>query len=190
MDFFLGFYPDKEANNKIRKVVSELGKVFNDLQIPVRWNNPETYHLYVISLGHSLFFLRLFWLKYKLRNFRIKPFKVVFNTTRLGISRKYKELIYLDLKEGGEEMRAIVFDLRKLLGIKDQGNFIPHLVLGRVNEDLSDQEYTNISQDLYRVGKGLDISKIQFYVNDLKLIKNSQAGFVILLELNQNQLSK
>jgi len=190
MDFFLGFCPDKEANNQIRKVSKDLGQIFDELQIPVRWTDPESYHLYIISLGHSLPFFRLMWLKYKLKNFKIKPFRVVFNTSRLGISRKYKELIYLDLKEGGEEMRDILFDLRKILSIKDQGNFIPHLVLGRVSKELSDQEYTNVSKDLYRVGRSLDIDKIHFYVNGLKIIKHSSEGFEILLELTPDQMSK
>lgn len=186
MDFFLGFCPDQESTQKIKKVVSEISHVFNDFQIPVRWVNSDGYNLHVLSLGHSLPFFRLYWLKYKLRSFRIKPFKIVFNNTKIGLSRKYKELVYLDLKEGGEEMRDLLFELRKLLGIKDQGNFIPHLVLGRISEDLGNQEYTNISKDLYRVGKTLNINKIEFYVNDLKLIKNSSKGFVILLELDRN----
>ena len=84
-------------------------------------------------------------------------------------------------------MRNILFELRKRLTIKDQGKFIPHLVLGRVSEDLSAQEYTNISKDLYRVAKDLDINKIEFEVIGLKLIKNSSTGFQILLELNQIQ---
>lgn len=187
MEFFLGFCPDENANNKVRKVVSEIGKVFDDLQIPVRWSDPEAYHLYLLSFGHSLSFFRLFWLKYKLKGFTIKPFKVVFNTVRIGISRKYKELIYLDLEEGGEEMRDILYELRKRLGIKDQGNFIPHLVLGRVSEDLSNQEYANISKDLYRSAKDLDIKQIEFYVSGVKLMKHSSTGFEILFELTRNQ---
>lgn len=187
MNFFLGFCPDEKANHKIRKIIGEVGKVFDGLQIPVRWSDPASYHLYILTLGHSLSFLRLFWLKYKLKGFTVKPFKVVFNTVHIGISRKYKELIYLDLKEGGEEMREILFELRKRLTINDQGKFIPHLVLGRVSEDLSAQEYTNISKDLYRVAKDLDIQQIEFEVTGLKLIKNTSTGFQILLELNQNQ---
>lgn len=186
MDFFLGFYPDKESTQKIKKVVGEISHVFDDLQIPVRWSNPDSYNLYLLSLGHSMPFFRLYWLKHKLKNFHVRPFKIVFNNSKIGLSKRYKELIYLDLKEGGEEMRDLLYELRKLLGIKDQGNFIPHLVLGRVSEDLSPQAYTNISKDLYRVGKTLGISKIEFYVSGLKLIKHSSEGFSILLELNQN----
>lgn len=185
MDFFLGFCPDDNANSKIKKVVGEVSNIFDGLQIPVRWNDPSSFHLYILTLGHSFSFFKLLWFKYKLRGFTIKPFKVVFNTVRIGISRKYKELIYLDLKEGGEEMREILHELRKRLVIRDQGKFIPHLVLGRVSEDLSDQEYTNISKDLYRVAKGLEIKKIEFNVTGLKLIKNTSTGFSILLELSQ-----
>jgi len=186
MEFFLGFCPDEGSTQKIKKVVGEIGHVFNDLQIPVRWSNAQGYNLHLLSLGHSLPFFRLYWLRYKLKGFQMKPFKIAFHTVKIGISKKYKELIYLDLEAGGEEMRNLLLELRKLLGIKDQGNFVPHLVLGRVNEDLSRQEYTNISKDLYRVAKTLNINEIEFYVSDIKLIKNSLEGSSILLELSRS----
>jgi replicative DNA helicase len=53
-------------------------------------------------------------------------------------------------------------DLRKLLGKSDDTNFVPHLVLGRVSKDLSNQEYMNISRDLSRVAKELNVSKLTF----------------------------
>lgn len=178
--FFLGFCPDKEANQKIRKVSSELGKVFDDFDISVRWSNPNSYHMVMVPLDIKVPFIEIPILKYKLLRFCFSPFRVVFNTSRLGISRKYKELIYLDVKEGGEEMREMYLDIRKFLGKKDQGNFIPHLVLGRISKDLTDQEYTNISRDLSRVAKGLNIQDIHFFVNSLKIIKTTPEGLEIV----------
>ncbi len=178
--FFLGFCPDKEAIKKIRKVSSELGKVFDDFDISVRWSNPDSYHMMMVPLDIKFPFLEIPILKYRMLKYCFSPFKVVFNTGKLGISRKYKELVYLDVKEGGEEMRKMYLDIRKFLGKKDQGNFIPHLVLGRISKDLCDQEYTNISRDLYRVAKGLDIQDIHFSVNALKIIKMTPEGLEII----------
>lgn len=186
MEYFLGFCPDQEANHKIKKSIVEISKVFDGLDIPVRWIDPNSCFVEILPLGVDISFLRLLLIKYRLKNYYSQSFKVILNTVRLGISRKYKELIYFDVKEGGDSMRDMVLNLRKLLSLKDQGNFIPHIVLGRVNKDLSDQEYTNISKDLYHVGKNLNINDIQFYCTGLKLIRKSQEGFEILLELNQN----
>ena len=180
MKFFLGFCPDKEANVKIRKISSELGKVFDDLDISVRWSKPDGYHMVMIPIDVKLPFIEIPLLKYKLLRYCFSPFKVVFNTSRLGISGKYKELIYLDVKEGGEEMRKMYLELRGFLGKSDDTNFIPHLVLGRVSKDLCSQEYMNISRDLSRVAKGLDISDIHFYVNALKIIKSTPDGLEIV----------
>ena len=36
MNFFLGFFPDEKSNYKIRKVVGEVGRIFDDFSIPVR----------------------------------------------------------------------------------------------------------------------------------------------------------
>ncbi len=180
MKFFLGFCPDKEANVKIRKISSELGKVFDDLDISVRWSNPDSYHMVMIPINVRLPFVEIPLLKHQLLKYSFNPFKVVFNASKLGISRKYKELIYLDVKEGGEEMRKMYLDLRKLLRKSDDTNFIPHLVLGRVSKDLSNQEYMNISRDLSRIAKGLNISEAHFYVNALRIIKSTPEGLEIV----------
>lgn len=180
MEYFLGFCPDEEAISKIKKVTSELGNVFDDLGISVRWSKPDCYHMVMLPLQMKVPFIQLPIIRHKLEKYCFNTFKVIFNTSKLGISRKYKELIYLDLKEGGEEMRKIYFELRKVLKMKDQGNFIPHLVLGRVSKDLTDQEYMNISRDLYRVAKPLNIKDIHFYVNSLKLLRSTPDGIEVI----------
>ena len=183
MSFFFGFFPDEDTNYKIRKVVGEVGRVFDDFQIPVRWSKPETYHMTVLHVGEKLSFLkRLIW-RFRLKTLPFKPFKVSFNTVKLGISRKYKELVYLDTKDGGDVMRTTLLDMRKVLKLKDEGNFVPHLTLGRVSKDLSNEEYSNLCKDLTIVAKGLDIGKIEFYVNDIKLIKSSEDNYSVLMNL-------
>lgn len=183
MSFFFGFFPDENTNYKIRKVVGEVGRVFVDFQIPVRWSKPETYHMTVLHVGEKLsIFKRLIW-RFKLKTICITPFKVSFNTVKLGISRKYKELVYLDTKDGGDVMRATLLEMRKVLKLKDEGNFVPHLTLGRVSKDLSDEEYSNLCKDLAIVAKGLDIGKIEFYVNDIKLIRSSGDDYSVLMNL-------
>lgn len=183
MSFFFGFFPDENTNYKIRKVVGEVGRVFADFQIPVRWSKPETFHMTVLHVGENLsFFRRLIW-RFRLKTICFTPFKVSFNTVKLGISRRYKELVYLDTKDGGDVMRAILLDMRKALKLKDEGNFVPHLTLGRVSKDLSDEEYSNLCKDLAVVAKSLDIGKIEFYVNDIKLIKSSDDNYSVLMNL-------
>lgn len=183
MSFFFGFFPDENTNYKIRKVVGEVGRVFADFQIPVRWSKPETFHMTVLHVGENLsFFRRLIW-RFRLKTICFTPFKVSFNTVKLGISRRYKELVYLDTKDGGDVMRAILLDMRKALKLKDEGNFVPHLTLGRLSKDLSDEEYSNLCKDLAVVAKSLDIGKIEFYVNDIKLIKSSGDDYSVLMNL-------
>ena len=54
----------------------EVGRVFADFQIPVRWSKPETYHMTVLHVGERLsIFKRLVW-RFKLKTICIKPFKV------------------------------------------------------------------------------------------------------------------
>lgn len=183
MSFFFGFFPDENTNYKIRKIVGEVGRVFDDFQIPVRWSKPETYHMTVLHVGEKLsIFKRLIW-QFKLKKLTFKPFKISFNTVKLGISRKYKELVYLDTKDGGDIMRTTLLEMRKVLKLRDEGNFVPNLTLGRVSKDLTDEEYSNLCKDLTIVAKDLNIGEIEFYVNDIKLIKNFRDNYSVLMNL-------
>lgn len=186
MNFFLGIFPDKETAGQINKVVSEVEKVFEGFDIPVRWSKPDKYHMTLIYLGEKLPFYKRLFFKYKLKNFSIKRFKLRFNKVKLGISRKYKELIYMDLIEGGEEMRKLYLELRNLLNLQDEGNFIPHLTLGRVSKELTEQEYANLCRELSVVTKKLDVDKIQFFVNELKLVKSDDGEFQVLINFSDS----
>lgn len=181
MSFFLGIFPDENCKKPLEKVVKEVGMVFEGFEIPVRWSNPQNYHMTVIHLGENLSFFKKFLLKRKLKKLPLKKFKIKFNTVKLGISRKYKELIYLDLLEGGDEMRKLFLKLRAFLNIKYDRNFIPHFTLGRVSKELTDQEYSNICRDLSVVAKKLKISDIEFYVTEIKLVKSMEGGYQLLM---------
>lgn len=186
MSFFIGIFPDQNTINEIKKIVGEVGKVFDGFEIPVRWSNPEKYHVTLIHLGNTLPFYKKLFFKYKLKTFSLKRFKIKFNTVKLGISRKYKELIYLDLLEGGDDMREFFLELRNMLCLQDDSNFRPHLTLGRVSKELSDQEYSNICRDLGVVTKRLNIENIQFFVNELKLVKSADEGYKVLMSFSDS----
>jgi 2'-5' RNA ligase len=186
MSFFIGLFPDDSTVNDIKKVVGEIGKVFDGFDIPIRWSKPEKYHVTLIHLGDSLPLHKRLILKYKLKNFTLKRFKIRFNSVKLGISRKYKELLYLDLLEGGDDMRELFFKLRNILNLQDDSNFLPHLTLGRVSKELTDQEYSNICRDLSVVTKKLDIDKIQFFVNELRLVKSTEEGYQVLMSFSDS----
>lgn len=183
MSCFFSFFPNQDTNFKIRKVVGEVSKVFDDFDIPVRWSKPNTYHMTLLYLGNDVNPIKRILFRFKLKSIIFKPFKVKFGTVKLGISRKYKELVYLDIKEGGDSMRRILLDLRRRLNIKDEGNFIPHLTLGRISKDISDQEYTNICKDLSVITKGLDIKNMEFYIDNIYLIKSSNGDYKVLMNL-------
>lgn len=183
MSYFLGFFPDEKANYKIRKVVGEIGRVFKDFSIPVRWVSPDTFHITLYYLGDSMFPLRKILLRRSLSKLNFKPFTVTFDRVKLGISKHHRGLVYLDLKEGGEQLRTMLLELRKVVRVKDMSSFVPHLTIGRVNKDLSDEEYRNLVKDISNVSKTLDISDISFEVRDMYLIKSDQGGYSVAMKV-------
>ncbi len=190
MNFFLGFLLDDSTRSSVQKVVREIGTSFDQFGIPVRWVKPDRYHMSLLFLSNRMPFFMLWYYKFKLKPFFLKRFKIRFNTVKLGISRKYKELIYLDLEEGGEEMRKIFLELRNIFNLKTDSNFIPHLTLGRISKDLTKQEYSNVCKDISRVSKSLGIKEIEFYVSDIKLVKSTEDGYTILFSLSDSSRIK
>ena len=186
MSFFLGIFPDKESSNKIQDVASGIEDVFSGFEIPVRWMKPENYHITLLHFGEQLPIYKKIFFKKRLNKFNLKKFKVRFNTVKLGISRRYKELIYLDLLEGGDEMRKLFLELEKTLKTNNEGNFTPHLTLGRVSKDLTQQEYGNICRDLQVVSKDLKIENIEFLVNELKLVKSKEGTYEVLISFSDS----
>jgi len=177
MSYFLAFVPDKESVNRIKSIVKEVDSLFSDFGIPVRWVKPDTYHITLYYLGENLPFFNQMLLKRKLKKIKFKKFKISFKNIKVGISRSYKELVYLDLSKGGEELRELLSQVRREIGGKDTSLFIPHLTLGRISEDLSKEEYRNVSTDIAKLSKKLNLEDIEFTVDTLYLIHSKDGVY-------------
>lgn len=179
-NYFLGFFPDEKSNHKIRKIVGEVGRVFDGQGINVRWTNPQNFHVTLVFLGANLNFIQMFLLNNKLKNLIIPKFKISFDKCELGINRQYKELLYITTKDGGEHLRNLVFSLRKLISTPDYSNYIPHLTLGRVSKDLTNEEYRNIVSDLHNINEGLNLGDISFESTNMWLVQTTPEGYKFL----------
>lgn len=183
MSYFLGFVPDQESKSKIRKVLAEASTVFEDFDIPVRWVKPDTFHITLYYLGENLNPLKEILLKRKISKIKFTKIKVSLNGIKVGISRNYKELVYIDLKDGGEELRELLLQVRGIAGKHDTSMFVPHLTIGRVSKDLSKEEYRNVSNDIARVSKQLDLNDIQFTIDSLYLIESKNGDYSFRMKL-------
>jgi 2'-5' RNA ligase len=180
LNYFLAFFPDEKTNYKIRKVVGELGRVFDGQEIDVRWVKPEKFHVIAVFLGNDLNFVSKLLLEMKLGKFQVPRFGIRFEKASLGLSRRAKEKICLTISEGGDELRNLVFDLRNRLGINDPNLFIPHLTLGRVNKDLTDEEFRNLNQDIRVVNKKLKVPDISFTPESMSFIESDLETYKVL----------
>ncbi len=180
MGLFLGFRPDADSVNKIVGVAKQVKEVFHGFDVDVRWTKPETYHLSVVYLGEKVSFLKILYFKYRLKKFRYRRFNIKLGKVKVGISRRYKELIYLEVLEGGEEMRKLCSMLRESLGLKRDVNLIPHLTLGRINKDLSEQETSNVSRNLSFISKSLKEKNISFTVSSIDMLKTVEDGYEVV----------
>lgn len=184
MNYFLGIQPNDQTNYKIRKVVGELGRVFQGQDIDVRWSKPETFHCSVVYLGKSLNPAKKFFLDLKLKKTNYRKFSISFERAVVGISRRYKELVYLGIDKGGDELREIVLDLRERLKISDSNLFIPHVTLGRISKELSEQEFRNLKMDVRKMNKSLKVDEIEFEVDRISLIRSDLDSHEIISSYN------
>ncbi len=182
MNYFLGFFPDDKSNYKIKEVVNEVRKIFNDFDIPIRWVNPENFHISLYSFGDTLNILQKVFVKKKITKIQFKPFEISLGKVRVGISRKYKELVYIDINNGGEELRELLHEIRKVIKGKDSSTFVPHLTIGRVSKDLSTEEYRNLIKDIQNISKQLKVEDISFFITEMYLIKNNEGTYTSLIK--------
>ena len=181
MNFFVGIIPDDSTNHKIRRVVREVGRVFEGQLIPVRWINPETFHVTVLFVGKDISSVRKILFKNKVKKILFKPFKISFKSLKLGIAGKYKELVYLSIDKGDDEMRAITQQLDPQGNIRGANSFIPHLTLGRVSKELTDEESSNLLRDIGRVSSQVGIEDISFDVKEIFLLKSKNEVYEIVM---------
>lgn len=176
MSFFIGIIPDEKTNYKIRKVIGDVGRVFEGQSADVRWVRPDGTHISLIKLGDNLNFIQQFFLNIKLNNIHFAKFKVILDKANVGIARSYKELIYISLYEGGEDIRNILFKMREKIKSNDANIFLPHITLGRISKDLTNEEYRNLVVDVRNVNESLGLRDIEFTVSTLHVIEYTKDG--------------
>lgn len=186
MSYFLGFVPSPESKSKIRRVQAEVSTIFNDFDIPVRWVKPNTFHITLYYLGEKLFILKEFLLKRKVSKIQFKKIDISLSSIKVGISRNYKELVYIDINEGGEELRELLLRVRESLGGNDSSMFVPHLTIGRVSKDLTKEEYRNVSNDISRLSKELKLKDIRFTIDSMYLIESKNGDYTFRMKLDAN----
>lgn len=180
MSYILGFLPDNRSRNKVGNVVNQLANIFEGQEINVRWANSGNYHITLHYLGDKLSFINLLLLKRKLGKLPLPHFRISFEKANVGITRSYKELVYLSLDKGGDEVRDMLFRLRTVLKTSDSEKFIPHLTLGRISKDLSSEEYRNLVLDVRNMNSQLDIKNVEFDVSELHLLKFEQGTLEVV----------
>lgn len=179
-NYSLGFLLDEKTNYKIRKIVGEIGRVFEGQEIPISWFKPEHFFVELMNFGYSFDFIQRFFLDRTVSKLIYSPVQISLNRSEVGISRKYKELVYLSIGEGGDKLRDMVFHLRKTLRKKDFSNYIPRISLGRINKDITDQEITNLKTDLLNIEKKLELPKITFLCTELSFIEYDEVQTKVL----------
>ena len=182
MKYYLSIIPNQSTNYSIRKVVGDVGRVFHDQELDVRYTNPEMYSINMIYLGENLNIFQKLMLKYKLSKFRFNNFYLSFGNVKVGKKREYKGLVYLTIDNGGDNLRDMYFKLCKVLGNQYNSFFIPHISLGRINNDLSAEEFSNIDVALTSFNNEYKYNRDEISVSKLLLIASDNTKLEIIKE--------
>ena len=62
--------------------------------------------------------------------------------------------------------------------------FVPHLTIGRVSKDLSQEEYRNIAKDVTRVSKSLKVKDISFNISEMYLIQSKNGTYSLEMKFD------
>lgn len=171
MKYSLGFVLDRNTSKKIDLISSEVAKIFRGQEIPVRWGKSGQYYILLHNYNNKISFIKKFFIKKKLDKIGERVIEISLHRIKLGISKRMKDLIYLSIDSGGEELRNLKSILVERMHIKDSVIFIPHIVIGRISKDVTRQEASNIVRDFENLQER--INGVTFEVNNLELIEHN-----------------
>jgi 2'-5' RNA ligase len=180
MNHFLGFFIDDRSKRSVIRYVEQVSKIFSTIGISVRWVEPSNYHIKLQNLSSRVGFIKKIYISKKVQDIFKQPIELSLGDVRVGNSRNLRGLIYLEIDKGGNLLRELRYELLQSLRIKDNAQFIPNIALGRINKDLSNQEYSNVIRDIRNVSKNLKNTDVHFTVDSLDLIRREDRQFQIL----------
>jgi 2'-5' RNA ligase len=181
-NFFVSIFPDKESMSKLARISAKYSEIFTSQVIPVLWIKPEKLHITVLFVGQNINFIHKWFVNFRLKRYQFKSFEASIGHVKLGISKNYRELVYLTVEEGADELRDLVLGLEKRLHVKRQHAFIPHITLGRVSKDLSDEEFKNLTSDITKMNEQLDGRiNVRFHAGKLEFVESDLEKFKIIL---------
>lgn len=171
MAIYLGIIPDKNSAEKIRKLLAHVGTLFDGYQVEVKLVKPEKFYLPLFYLGENLNPVKRFFIARKIDSMAINKLSLGAGIIKPGLSKKFKEHVALTFVDGADELRNIILELSQRIGVPRERIFIPHITLGRVVNELSIEEYANISSAFKTLNSTLEakLSEIswiveQFYI--------------------------
>jgi 2'-5' RNA ligase len=180
MNHFLGYFLDDKSRKTAVKRVNSISTIFSGMGIQVRWIKPSNYHIKIQNLKNKVGILTQLYISQKIKPVLKGPIDASIGNIKLGTNRNLKGLIYLEIKEGGDDLRKLRYEMLKNLKIKDNVQFIPHIAIGRINKDLSKQEYSNILRDIENVSKQIDTDESKFVIDEIDLVKINNEDYEIL----------
>jgi len=180
MNHFLGFFLDDNSKKSIIKNVEQVSKIFSAMDISVRWTEPSNYHIKLQNLSSKVGLIKKMCISKKVQDILKQPIELSLGDLKVGNSRSLEGLIYLEIDNGGNELRKLRYKLLQTLRMKDNAQFTPHIALGRINKDLSNQEYSNIIKDIHSILKNLKNTDVHFRVDSLDLVREEHGQYQIL----------
>lgn len=181
MNYFLGIFPNDKARYRLSKLIPEVGRVVDSHGIPFSSVKPENLHVTVLYLGGKMPFFRKLAMDVKLKRFSFEPFVISIDAIKLGSRRTAKETVFGSIGAGAEILREIVYQLDETLGFERLQTFTPHMTLGRIAKDLSEEESRNLNYNLSDVNRSYLSDEIKFLVDSI---------YFVISEHNSYKLAK
>lgn len=180
MNYFLGFFLDDRSKRPIIKSVGHISTIFSGMGIDVRWVKPSHYHLAIQKFNGNVGVLKRIYIANKIKQLISKKIQLTLGKIKLGSTKRLRGLIYIEIDQGGDLLRELRYQMLKTLKIKDNTQFVPHIAIGRINKDLSNQEISNISRDMENISKKLKHFDTEITVKEIDLIKRKEDIYEIV----------
>lgn len=149
MSLIVGIEPERSIKNQLHNAATQIVRMIETQGVPVNFIDPNTYHIELFSIRTKRISPKWLYQKMILKNFSVRKFDLSISRIKLGTSSRLREFVYLQVDDGSDILREIVYDLGNRMGVKRSRNFTPGICIARIPKDLSDQEIHNLQSSIH-----------------------------------------
>ncbi len=173
MNRHLGYTLDNHTILQVVNGIDSVKTLVEDYDIEISWFSPKVIYIPLYRIEYLSDIISRYILSKKIKGVDQSSFSGRVDGIDLGLSGKYKGLIYLSLDDlSSKKIRNNYYFVDEKLKVSSNAlDFIPHIPIARLSRDINELEIVNFRSHLKNIYRQSKVDSITFSTDILSYIK-------------------